>query len=59
VSALAIDGQGIGAISKVLALFVPEVVPLMPDRALVIETVSVEATAQAGPDRPTTSSGSP
>jgi hypothetical protein len=34
VRALAVEGQSTGALSKVLALFVPEAVPLMPDRAV-------------------------
>lgn len=33
-AALAIDGQGIGPISKVLAALAPDAVPLMPDAAL-------------------------
>jgi hypothetical protein len=46
VASLAVDGHGAGAVSKVLALLVPEV-PLMPDAALWFATGSVPR-----PDKP-------
>jgi hypothetical protein len=39
---LAIDGQGAGAISKVLASLVPRSVPLMPDAAIAFALGSIE-----------------
>ena len=55
VAALAIDGHGVAAISKVLALLVPETVPLMDDSALHVLTGDVakpdtDASPTAGPE---------
>ena len=55
VGALAIDGHGVAAISKVLALLVPQMVPLMDDSAIAMLTGGVprpadDRTPTAGPE---------
>ncbi|MBW2464045.1 MAG: hypothetical protein JRH11_20520, partial [Deltaproteobacteria bacterium] len=55
VAALAIDGHGVAAVSKVLALLVPETVPLLDDAAVHLLTGGVakpetDASPTAGPE---------
>lgn len=52
-STLAIDGQGAGALSKVLALLIPDRVPLMPDAAIAFALGSIEAPPTNTPDAQT------
>jgi hypothetical protein len=52
-SALAVDGHGAGALSKVLALLLPDRVPLMPDAAVAFATGLAQQPRPDAPDAQT------